>query len=815
MPGAGKTVIASLVIEHLQEISKHNQSVCVAFAYCRYTERIPITTILAALLRQILERYPSVLPFVQALYERHNLEQTQPDQGDLITVLLEIATSGLFSSSFFVLDGLDEASVDVQFDLIETLESLPIRFLLTSRPLDLLKDQVPGAVFFNIAASDADIAVLVEEKIDRIPTLRRLLRQNGNLKGEVVAKIMEKSSGMFLLASLQMELLQASGCPSIKALRDCLDRLPAGINATYEATMGRIERNAHADLVKLALTWVVCASRPLLVDEVRLGIAVDPHTYEFDVERLVDQEFLVSSCCGLIIVERGLSETVRLVHFTARDYLQSYLADHWSCNPHSIIASVCTVRLLQYKFHDFPGQPVEETIYKLCAKDQMLRYAYENWAKHARQCSPFPKDVLAFVRQCQRYPIDGELGGDMHVAVAHDVEEYLAPLNSGVHEQVVGKSSNKTLAINASTENGTTPLMLAIKDSHYIMANVLLSATGIDVHTRDTTGKTALIMAVGKGQVDIVRRLLSFGHTEANPKTEADHTAMSVGDGQSALLLAAYHGYEDILRLLCKAPGLDVNATDDSSETTLTKVLNMVRAWRPTPRPFQVLLDVPGIDANAGAEATLSLAAKLKIKWGVEALLACPNIDVNKEGPDNYTALEWAAYHGDLQTLEVLLNHPRIDVNGGKYGALTLAAQQGHLDVVTTLLRVRSIDVNKANLDGHTALTKASAGRRSSIDAFERPTTPLPYEWPAQGHFAVVETLLGTEGIDVNAGKSSKRGTALIHAAREGRSVVVDALLLADKIDVNATDSEGRTAFQWARDRGYQEVVDLLRALGI
>ena len=169
---------------------------CIAFAYCRYTERIPIATILAALLRQILERYPSVLPFVQALYEQHNLEQTQPDQKDLLHVLREIAASGLFNLSFYVLDGLDEASVDVQFDSLETLASLPVRFLLTSRPLDSLKDQVPNAVFFKIAASDAGITLLVEQKSDRIPALRRPIRQNEALKGEIVSKILEKSSGM-------------------------------------------------------------------------------------------------------------------------------------------------------------------------------------------------------------------------------------------------------------------------------------------------------------------------------------------------------------------------------------------------------------------------------------------------------------------------------------------------------------------------------------------------------------------------------------------------------------------------------------------
>ncbi|KAH6908121.1 hypothetical protein BKA70DRAFT_1076143, partial [Coprinopsis sp. MPI-PUGE-AT-0042] len=75
MPGSGKTVLTSIVIDYLQEYAKrHGPKVTVAFAYCRYTEPIPVQQILAALVCQLLECYPFLFPLVKAMYEEHSRE---------------------------------------------------------------------------------------------------------------------------------------------------------------------------------------------------------------------------------------------------------------------------------------------------------------------------------------------------------------------------------------------------------------------------------------------------------------------------------------------------------------------------------------------------------------------------------------------------------------------------------------------------------------------------------------------------------------------------------------------------------------------
>ena len=93
--GAGKTILAyvtystrlsspdlalesSVVINYLDDLASQFSDVCVAFVYCRYTEPMAVRDILAALVRQLLERYPQLQSAVDPLYKKHTLRNTQP-----------------------------------------------------------------------------------------------------------------------------------------------------------------------------------------------------------------------------------------------------------------------------------------------------------------------------------------------------------------------------------------------------------------------------------------------------------------------------------------------------------------------------------------------------------------------------------------------------------------------------------------------------------------------------------------------------------------------------------------------------------------
>jgi hypothetical protein len=180
-----------VAITHLVDYFK-DSGVCVAFAFCRYTEPVSVTEILAALVRQVLEQCPSLLRLLRPLYERHTLHGTKLTQQELQDLLRQFSSVVRIA---FIIDGLDEASYDTQFDLVEAIASLKARFLITSRPLDLLKSAVPDAVFFEVTARVEDIELLVSQKIQRDPRFAGLLEKH-KLKNEVVTKVAKNSGGM-------------------------------------------------------------------------------------------------------------------------------------------------------------------------------------------------------------------------------------------------------------------------------------------------------------------------------------------------------------------------------------------------------------------------------------------------------------------------------------------------------------------------------------------------------------------------------------------------------------------------------------------
>ena len=189
------TPLRSIVIDHLRKRAKANTKTLVAFAYCRYTDPLPVRAIIAAIIRQILEDYPSTSGFVKPLYDKHELRNTRPTESELLEVLTAIFRSDLFDQRFLSVDGLDEATSDTQFDILDAISGLPINVLFTSRPLPLLKDCIPNGKFFSILALNADIKRLIEEKVRGTATLATLLAGD-EFKKWVVKTIIKKSSGM-------------------------------------------------------------------------------------------------------------------------------------------------------------------------------------------------------------------------------------------------------------------------------------------------------------------------------------------------------------------------------------------------------------------------------------------------------------------------------------------------------------------------------------------------------------------------------------------------------------------------------------------
>jgi ankyrin repeat protein len=99
-------------------------------------------------------------------------------------------------------------------------------------------------------------------------------------------------------------------------------------------------------------------------------------------------------------------------------------------------------------------------------------------------------------------------------------------------------------------------------------------------------------------------------------------------------------------------------------------------------------------------------------------------ISPNVQTKSGWTALMWAMNRGNEKCVEMLLNHPKIDVNvQNEWGmtALMLAAKEGKEKCVKLLLNHPGIDVYMQRKDGWTALMDAARwGHKKCVELIKR-----------------------------------------------------------------------------------------------
>ena len=257
-----------------------------------------------------------------------------------------------------------------------------------------------------------------------------------------------------------------------------------------------------------------------------------------------------------------------------------------------------------------------------------------------------------------------------------------------------------------------------------------------------------------------------------------------------------------------------------------------------------LLLAVPA----AGQQADLRLVDAIRDgdRHAVRALLEEP-VDVNARQPDGATALHWAVYLNDLETVDLLVAAGAAPDVSNELGVapLYLACENGNAALARKLLAAGATP-HAVLPSGETALmTAARAGsvgavrallaHGADVQAREGMEEQTALMWAAsQRHAGVVDALLAA-GADVHA-RSRVRPVVQAHSARtssEGAVVVVEEggftpllfaarsgdlasaeLLLAAGADPNDTAPAGTSALVVAAHSSHGEVAGLLLDAG-
>jgi Cdc6-like AAA superfamily ATPase len=198
IPGAGKSMLAAIAIEHLLE-TQASDSVGVAFIYCNYKTQTEASTstLLAALLKQLVQSRPVVDDSISKLHEQHNSRSTKPSFQEIFVALQAVLKN--FSRVYFIIDALDECSNQngTRNQLLAKIRDLQretdLRLISTSRFLPDIEINFASTPTLEIRASSPDVRQFVRGQIHRLPSC---IRRDYQLQNLVEDKVIEAVDGM-------------------------------------------------------------------------------------------------------------------------------------------------------------------------------------------------------------------------------------------------------------------------------------------------------------------------------------------------------------------------------------------------------------------------------------------------------------------------------------------------------------------------------------------------------------------------------------------------------------------------------------------
>jgi Cdc6-like AAA superfamily ATPase len=203
IPGAGKTILTSIVIDFISRLYL-NSTTGLAYVYCNFQRRDKqkIDDLLASLLKQLAERYPSLPESVKDLYDCHKDKPTRPSVEEISSTLHSVVAK--YSRVFIIVDALDEcqASDGCRTRLLWELFNLQKRhgsnILATSRFIPEIVDQFKGSSeSLEIRANREDVERYLEGHIGELGELRSFVRGNRQLQTDIKAGISEVVDGMY------------------------------------------------------------------------------------------------------------------------------------------------------------------------------------------------------------------------------------------------------------------------------------------------------------------------------------------------------------------------------------------------------------------------------------------------------------------------------------------------------------------------------------------------------------------------------------------------------------------------------------------
>ncbi|KAH6678875.1 NACHT and WD domain-containing protein, partial [Plectosphaerella plurivora] len=315
-PGAGKSVMSSHVADELQ-LSKSLTS------YFIFKHGKNNRSTLSDCFRSIAYQTAIHDAFVRDRFLQMAKETLSRDMDDETIIWRRLFIGVIFQSPMlsqhaWVIDGIDECSNFNSLFTKKFLAATPLslRIFATSRDLD--------DIGRGLAVLDRRVHIHALSEEDTVNDIRLFLSTKLTELGRfefpekieaMCNKILHKSRGSFLWVRLVMQDFEVAWTE--EAMESILHNVPADLEDVYLRILQSIEGDPHKKmLAKSILTWVVLASRPLSLKELRCAIQLDVN------QTLLNIAKAVPNLCGqLLFIDQN--NNVQIIHETVREFLMA------------------------------------------------------------------------------------------------------------------------------------------------------------------------------------------------------------------------------------------------------------------------------------------------------------------------------------------------------------------------------------------------------------------------------------------------------------------------------------------------------------
>ncbi|KAF9231120.1 hypothetical protein BU15DRAFT_82805 [Melanogaster broomeanus] len=404
-PGAGKSVLASTIIDNLSSGLAKNETL--AYFYCDF--RTPKSTRTVVILRSLTVQFlrdskidwMSSKPF-SGLVIRKERDADPPMDIRTLSDLLKSA-SGLHQRPMIVIDALDECN-DLS-KLLPVLVALhgegKCRVFVTARPLHSINRafvRLPSiSLDDRVEAVCNDMSCHVNKELESRDWLKTL---SHDVQEEIRVALMEKANGMFRWVQLQLDRLNE--CLSLRDLREALETIPATLYETYDRMLCAIDKKEFGGRVaRRALMWLVTALDSLTLSQLAEALVINVDKPALDSTFAPMHDTRILEICGSLVTYHEETGIITLSHYSVKEYLTSngiadktYFVDHPRASFELASVSIHSIMLFIDQ-HGDKGRDSEDLLSEdHLSKRPLFHYATISGFRHLENCIPEYNDPL-------------------------------------------------------------------------------------------------------------------------------------------------------------------------------------------------------------------------------------------------------------------------------------------------------------------------------------------------------------------------------------------------------------------------------------